>query len=235
MAVEAAGTNAAVTGAIRHASRVTGTNFQYLVATAQVESRFNPGAAAPTSSARGLFQFIEQTWLATLKEQGPALGYGQVADAIDRAPSGQYVVTDPRLNDRIMKLRNDPTANAVMAGAYTKANAAARRAARPQPHRRRTLCRAFPWVEGRRPADFAGRVQAGARADEAFPSPARPIRRSSTTRDGRAASPKSIACWSTATPSRARTGARNSASVAAFEPAQPAAAGDQPSRRTRPS
>ena len=71
MAVDAPGTNPAVTGAIRHASRVTGTNFQYLVATAQVESGFNPGAAAPTSSARGLFQFIEQTWLATLKEQGP--------------------------------------------------------------------------------------------------------------------------------------------------------------------
>jgi hypothetical protein len=101
MAVEAAGTNAAVTGAIRHASRVTGTNFQYLVATAQVESRFNPGAAAPTSSAWGLFQFIEQTWLATLKEQGPALGYGKVADAIDRGPSGQYMVSDPRLTDRI--------------------------------------------------------------------------------------------------------------------------------------
>jgi hypothetical protein len=33
------------------------------------------------------------------------------------------MVTDPRLNDRIMKLRNDPTANAVMAAAYTKENA----------------------------------------------------------------------------------------------------------------
>jgi hypothetical protein len=69
MTVEAPGSNPAVTGAIRHASKVTGTNFQYLVATAQVESGFNPGAAAATSSARGLFQFIEQTWLATLKEQ----------------------------------------------------------------------------------------------------------------------------------------------------------------------
>ena len=123
MAVEAPGTHSAVTGAIRHASRLTGTNFQYLVATAQVESKFNPAAAAATSSARGLFQFIEQTWLATIKEQGPALGYAQVADSIERAPSGQYVVTDPRLSDRIMKMRNDPTVNAVMAGAYTRANA----------------------------------------------------------------------------------------------------------------
>jgi hypothetical protein len=102
---------------------VTGTNFQYLVATAQVESKFNPSAQAPSSSARGLFQFIEQTWLATLKEQGPALGYAQIAAAIERAPSGQYVVANPRLSDRIMKLRNDPTVNAVMAGAYTRANA----------------------------------------------------------------------------------------------------------------
>lgn len=122
-AIEVPGTNPAVTGAIRQASRLTGTNFQYLVATAQVESRFNPKAAAPTSTARGLFQFVEQTWLATLKEQGPALGYAQAAKAIERAPSGQYVVSDPRLTDRIMRLRFDPTANAVMAGAYTRANA----------------------------------------------------------------------------------------------------------------
>ncbi len=122
-ALEATGTNPAVTGALRQASRLTGTDFQYLVATASVESGFNPRAAAPTTSARGLFQFIEQTWLATLKEHGPGLGYGKAADAIARTPSGQYAVSDPRLADRIMKLRFDPTANAVMAGAYTRANA----------------------------------------------------------------------------------------------------------------
>lgn len=124
MSVEAPGTLPAVTGAIRHASRVTGTNFQYLVATAQVESRLNPTAAAPTSSARGLFQFVEQTWLQTLKEEGPALGYNHIANVIERTADGQFVVTDRRLSDRIMKLRDDPTANAVMAGAYTRSNAA---------------------------------------------------------------------------------------------------------------
>jgi len=122
-AVEAPGTNPAVTGAIRQASRLTGTDFQYLVATANVESGFNPRAAAPTTTARGLFQFIEQTWLATLKEHGAALGYGKAAEAIARTPSGQYAVADPQLTDRIMRLRFDPTANAVMAGAYTRANA----------------------------------------------------------------------------------------------------------------
>jgi hypothetical protein len=123
MFVDPSSTHATVTGAIRQAARVTGADFQYLLATAQVESNFNPNARVATSSARGLFQFIQQTWLQTLKEQGPALGYGPYADAIERRPSGQYVVTDPRMHGTIMNLRSDPTANAVMAGAFTRANA----------------------------------------------------------------------------------------------------------------
>ena len=59
-----------VTGAIRQAAQATGTSFQYLLATAQVESGLNPQAGAATSSARGLFQFIDQTWLATIKQSG---------------------------------------------------------------------------------------------------------------------------------------------------------------------
>jgi hypothetical protein len=114
----------AVTGAIRQASQATGTSFNYLLATAQVESGLNPQAGAPTSSARGLFQFVEQTWLGTMKQAGPALGYARYADAITRTASGHYQVNDPVTRNEILKLRNDPTANAVMAGAFTKANAA---------------------------------------------------------------------------------------------------------------
>jgi hypothetical protein len=113
-----------VTGAIRQASQATGTSFSYLLATAQVESGLNPQAGASTSSARGLFQFVEQTWLGTIKQFGAALGYGRYADAISRTTSGHYQVTDPGLRSQILKLRNNPTANAVMAGAFTKANAA---------------------------------------------------------------------------------------------------------------
>jgi hypothetical protein len=94
------------------------------LATAQVESGLNPQAGAPTSSARGLFQFVEQTWLGTMKQAGPALGYARYADAITRTASGHYQVNDPVMRNEILKLRNDPTANAVMAGAFTKANAA---------------------------------------------------------------------------------------------------------------
>ena len=42
-----------------------------------------------------------------------------------RTASGQYQVSDPALRSEILKLRSDPTANAAMAGAFTKANAAA--------------------------------------------------------------------------------------------------------------
>jgi hypothetical protein len=123
MNIEQTASTPAVTGAIRQAARATGADFKYLLATAQVESNFNADAQARTSSAKGLFQFIEQTWLGTLKEQGGALGYAPYANAIGRQPSGQYTVGDPRMYDRIMELRSDPNANALMAGAYTRANA----------------------------------------------------------------------------------------------------------------
>ena len=123
MIVEANGANSTVTGAIRQASRVTGADFKYLLATAQVESNLNPNAKVSTSSAGGLFQFIDQTWLGTLKQQGAALGYGAYADAITQQPSGRYAVTDPRMQKAVMNLRFDPTANALMAGAFTRTNA----------------------------------------------------------------------------------------------------------------
>jgi len=123
MNVEPTGTNSAVTGAIRQAARMTGADFKYLLATAQVESNLNPNAQASTSSARGLFQFTDQTWLTTLKEQGGPLGYGPYANAITRQPSGEYAVSDPSMTRAVLNLRSDPNANALMAGAFTKLNA----------------------------------------------------------------------------------------------------------------
>ena len=50
-------------------------DFDYLLQTAIRESSLNPEAKAQTSSAVGLFQFLESTWLQVMKEQGPRLGY----------------------------------------------------------------------------------------------------------------------------------------------------------------
>lgn len=113
---------AALAGTIRQASAATGVSFGYLVATAKIESNLNPLAAAPTSSARGLYQFIEQTWLGTVKEAGAAFGYGRYADGITRLASGRYEVSDPAMRREILQLRRDPAANAAMAGVLTRSN-----------------------------------------------------------------------------------------------------------------
>ena len=114
----------------RHASPVrssrsrsrTGVSFQYMLTTAKMESDFDPTAGATTSSAHGLYQFIDQTWLGTVKEAGTQLGYGNYSDAITRTSSGTYTVDDPAMKRSIMKLRDDPEAASSMAAALTQSN-----------------------------------------------------------------------------------------------------------------
>ena len=118
-----ANASARVAGVIRDAAQSTGASFEYLLTAARIESNLNPAAQAPSSSAKGLYQFIDQTWLATLKSSGAAHGFGQYADAITQTPDGHYEVADPGMRAAIMKLRSDPSASATMAGAFTQNNA----------------------------------------------------------------------------------------------------------------
>jgi soluble lytic murein transglycosylase-like protein len=78
MAVNPATASAApqITGAIRQAAQSTGISFEYLLTTAKIESNFNPSAQASTSSAKGLYQFIDQTWLGTMKRTEQRWGSG---------------------------------------------------------------------------------------------------------------------------------------------------------------
>jgi hypothetical protein len=175
-----------ITGAIRQAAQAVGTSFSYLLATARVESNFDPNAKASTSSARGLFQFIEQTWLSTMKEAGPRLGYGSYADAIVRTPSGRLQVPDPAMRAQILNLRHDPTANAVMAGALTKSNAAVLRGRLGRPPSEGELYIAhFMGVSG-----AARLIAAAAKPDvsaaELFPNAARANRSIFYDKQGRA-------------------------------------------------
>jgi hypothetical protein len=119
-----AGADSRVTTAIRSASRTTGTTFDYLLRTAIRESSLDPGAAAKTSSARGLYQFIESTWLSVMKEEGPKYGLGGYAKAIEQGPAGHYFVRDPVARAHILKLREDPEVSSVLAGALAERNAA---------------------------------------------------------------------------------------------------------------
>jgi hypothetical protein len=113
---------ARIAGAIRRAANTTGTSFEYLLTTAKMESDFNPTAGASTSSAHGLYQFIDQTWLGTVKEAGAQLGYGSYADAITKTKSGDYTVSNPAARKAIMKLRDDPAAASSMAAVLTNSN-----------------------------------------------------------------------------------------------------------------
>jgi hypothetical protein len=115
-------TRVKIAGSIKQAASSTGASFEYLLTTAKMESNFNPKASASTSSARGLFQFIDQTWLGTVKEAGSQLGYGKYADAITKNSSGSYSVSDPSDRAAVLKLRDDPDAASSMAGVLTQSN-----------------------------------------------------------------------------------------------------------------
>jgi hypothetical protein len=113
---------APVMDAVQNASARSGIDFDYLFDVARVESGYNPTAKAPTSSARGLYQFTKQTWLATLDRHGANHGLAWAADAIGRDASGRLTVTDPTLRQQILDLRDDPTASSNMAAALTGDN-----------------------------------------------------------------------------------------------------------------
>ncbi len=109
-----------VTGAIARAADATGVDFDYLMQTAMRESSLESTAKARTSSAAGLFQFIEQTWLSTVKHSGADHGLGDYADAIQVDDSGRHFVADPAMKAEILAERYNPTSAALMAGAMTR-------------------------------------------------------------------------------------------------------------------
>lgn len=102
----------------------SGVDFDYLLQTAIRESSLDPKAKAPTSSATGLFQFLESTWLQVMKDEGPRLGYQKYADAITETGDGEFVVEDRSLREEVLKLREDPQIAADLAAAFTRNNGA---------------------------------------------------------------------------------------------------------------
>ncbi|HEV2569784.1 lytic transglycosylase domain-containing protein [Sphingomonas sp.] len=114
-----------VQSAIQRASHKTGVDFTYLLGQAQVESSLRPDAKAPTSSASGLYQFIEQSWLGTVKKHGAEHGLGWAADKISQGPSGRYYISDTATRHYVLKLRNNPEIASLMAAEHAADNKAA--------------------------------------------------------------------------------------------------------------
>lgn len=113
-----------VLAGIQQASLSTGVEFSYLMAQANRESSFDPSAQARTSSAAGLYQFVEQTWLGVVKAHGAEYGKGNLADAITKRSDGHYVVNNAALREEILDLRRDPSFAAAMAAEHAADNKA---------------------------------------------------------------------------------------------------------------
>ncbi|WP_431471214.1 lytic transglycosylase domain-containing protein [Sphingosinithalassobacter sp. LHW66-3] len=125
MNVASIGNTADVQSAIALASRRTGVDFNYLLGQAQVESGMRADARARTSSATGLYQFIEQSWLAVVKEHGEKHGLGWASDNIRQSASGRFTVADPATRSAILDLRTNPQVAALMAAEHASDNQAA--------------------------------------------------------------------------------------------------------------
>lgn len=113
-----------VQSAIAVAAQKTGIDFTYLLGQAQVESSLRPDARAATSSAAGLYQFIDQSWLGTVKKHGAEHGLGWAADAIGQTASGRYYVADAATRSAVLGLRDDPQVAALMAAEHAADNKA---------------------------------------------------------------------------------------------------------------
>jgi hypothetical protein len=108
----------AVVHAIKQAAQATGVNFAYLMEQAAAESSFKADAKAKGSSASGLYQFIERTWMTMVREHGDKYGLGDLAEKID----ARGRVTDKTARKEILALRNDPEVAALMAGELAAEN-----------------------------------------------------------------------------------------------------------------
>lgn len=102
-----------VRAAIARAAGATGVDFSYLAAQARLESGFNPAARNGASSASGLYQFTNGTWLQTLQKHGDMLGLGNAGAALN----------DPAQRMALLGLRGDPHASAMMAASLASDNA----------------------------------------------------------------------------------------------------------------
>lgn len=105
-----------VRNALLAASEATGVDFAYLAAEAALESGLDPKAKARTSSASGLFQFIDSTWVDMVERHGPKIGLAKEAAAL---ASGDMTPAERR---RIMDLRFNPGVAARMGAEFAAEN-----------------------------------------------------------------------------------------------------------------
>jgi len=95
-----------IVNAIKTASSESGVDFSYLLNQAKAESSFNPTAKAKTSSATGLYQFIDSTWIEMVNKYGDEYG----------------IDTKGKSRSDILQMRKDPEKASFMAAAFASEN-----------------------------------------------------------------------------------------------------------------
>ena len=95
-----------IMNAINTASQSSGVDFSYLMNQAKAESSFNPNAKSGTSSATGLYQFIDSTWLQMVERYGDQYG----------------IETEGKSRSEILNMRKDPEKASFMAAAFASEN-----------------------------------------------------------------------------------------------------------------
>jgi Transglycosylase SLT domain len=101
-----------------------GPSFRYLLATAKLESGMRPNAVSRNSTAAGLYQFTQSTWLSMIRDHGAKYGLADMAKAVKTSPDGSVTVEDDDLRGQILALRRDPNIAGQMTTEYAKKNAA---------------------------------------------------------------------------------------------------------------
>jgi hypothetical protein len=120
-AATATNNRSTIVAVLHQAAAATGADFNYLLGTATRESSLNPSAKAGTSSAAGLFQFVEQTWLGVVKTYGAKHGLASFANAITQGTDGKFHTSNPADRSAILALRKDPQIASLMEGEFAQA------------------------------------------------------------------------------------------------------------------
>lgn len=108
--------------AISHAAATVGVDRRYLFAVAARESSFDAAAYVRRTSAAGLYQFTEDTWLRVVKVFGARFGLGVYAAEITLKDDGGVTMPKGPRRERLMKLRFDPKLAALMAAELARDN-----------------------------------------------------------------------------------------------------------------
>lgn len=112
--------------AIRLAALRTGADFGYLMELSSAESNFDHTIGASTSSATGLFQFTEDTWLQTVNRYGAGFAMDELAEHIDNTydMNGLLVgrTPNPFIRQSAFALREQPHLSSLMSAEFQLRN-----------------------------------------------------------------------------------------------------------------